>query len=191
VVLLRGSRFLRASELATSPGGPSTTVSTRPGSSTTSGLWTAPEILWPTLGHAEGETPLNAFDNALVAAGIGQWNLVKVTSIAPPGAQVVDVPVGAAPGTLVPAVLASITSSRPGEQVTSCIGIGINREGHGMIMEHSGAGTPAEMEAIVRGMIDEALARRGLTPEETIVRSVSHTVERVGSCVAAVVLWWR
>ena len=57
--------------------------------STTEGKWSAPEILWPTVGHAEGETRLNAFDNALVAAGIGHWNLVKVTSIAPPGALVI------------------------------------------------------------------------------------------------------
>ena len=37
-----------------------------------------------TVGHAEGGTPLNAFDNALLAAGIGNINLVKVSSIIPP-----------------------------------------------------------------------------------------------------------
>ncbi len=36
-----------------------------------------------TSGSAEGTTPLNAFDNALLAAGIGNINLVKVSSILP------------------------------------------------------------------------------------------------------------
>lgn len=154
-------------------------------------LWTAPEVLWPSSGQAEGDTPLNAFDNALVAAGIGQWNLVKVTSVAPPEAAIVEGPIPIPPGSLVPAVLASVTSQTPGQQITACVGIGLSRESHGMIMEHSGVGTPAEMEATVRNMLREALDRRGLAIEEITVRSVTHTVERVGSCVAAVVLWWR
>ena len=50
---------------------------------------TAPDILWVTHGEAEGDTKLNAFDNALIAAGIGHWNLVKVTSVAPQAAVLV------------------------------------------------------------------------------------------------------
>src|SRR5206468_7432297 len=38
-----------------------------------------------TAGNAEGSTPLNAFDNALLAAGIGNINLVRISSILPPG----------------------------------------------------------------------------------------------------------
>ena len=160
------------------------------GRTTTQTHWTAPELLWPTSGHAEGETQLNAFDNALVAAGIGHWNLVKVTSIAPPRALLVEAPFEIEAGTLVPAVLASVSSSEPGRQITACIGIGQSGQGHGMIMEHSGRGSPAEMEAIVRDMLQEAMDRRGLRIDQVTVRSVTHTVERVGSCVAAVVLWW-
>ena len=33
---------------------------------------------------AEGRTPLDAFDNALLAAGIGNVNLLKISSIVPP-----------------------------------------------------------------------------------------------------------
>ena len=36
-----------------------------------------------TAGRAEGGTTLNAFDNALLAAGIGNINLIKVSSILP------------------------------------------------------------------------------------------------------------
>jgi hypothetical protein len=57
-------------------------------------------------------------------------------------------------------------------------------------MEHAGDGTPEEMEAIVRRMLDESFMRRGLELETVVVRSVSHSVESVGAAVAAVVLWW-
>ena len=36
-------------------------------------------------GASEGYTPLNAFDGALLAAGVGNTNLVKMSSIVPPG----------------------------------------------------------------------------------------------------------
>ncbi len=101
-------------------------------------------------------------------------------------------PVEIEPGTLVPAVIASTSSSHPGQQITACIGIGLSADGgHGMIMEHSGLGAPAEMEEIVRGMLQEALERRSLRAGPVNIYSVTHKVERVGSCVAAVVLWWR
>ena len=45
-----------------------------------------------TAGHAEGGTTLNAFDNALLAAGIGNINLIKVSSILPPDVPVVELP---------------------------------------------------------------------------------------------------
>jgi arginine decarboxylase len=151
---------------------------------------TAPNILWPTEGHAEGDTRLNAFDNALIMAGIGQWNLVKVTSVAPPGAKIVYQAIDIEAGSVVPAVLTSTESSQPGQVITACIGIGISPNSHGMIMEHSGPGQPEEMEVVVRKMLRESFERRSLDLETVIVRSISHTVERVGASVAAVVLWW-
>lgn len=151
-----------------------------------------PNVLWPTIGHAEGTTRLNAFDNALIQAGIGHLNLVKVTSVAPSGAAVAAEALTIEAGSVAPAILTSVESDRPGEVITACIGIGLgNGHGHGMIMEHSGPGTPDEMERTVRGMLHESFLRRDLELERVVLRSVSHTVERVGSSVAAVVLWWR
>jgi arginine decarboxylase len=151
---------------------------------------TPPNLMWLTDGHAEGETKLNAFDNALIAAGVGHWNLVKVTSVAPQAAQVTTEPILIEAGSVVPAVLSSVVSDRPGELITACIGIGLGAGSHGMLMEHAGVGAPADMEPVVRQMVEESFARRGLELETVIMRSVSHTVERVGSSVAAVVLWW-
>ena len=89
------------------------------------------------------------------------------------------------------AVLTAVQSDRPHELITACIGVGLGSSSHGMIMEHSGPGTSAQMEAIVQRMLDESFLRRGLELERVILRSVSHTVEHIGASVAAVVLWWR
>ena len=151
----------------------------------------APDLLWLTNGHAEGETRLNAFDNALIAAGIGHWNLVKVTSVAPKAATLVQGPLDIEAGSVVPAVLAACHSDRVGELITACVGIGVGANSHGMIMEHSGPGGPEHAEAVVRQMLHESFLRRGLELEQIIIRSVSHTVEQIGASVAAVVLWWR
>ncbi len=149
-----------------------------------------PNLLWTTTGHAEGETKLNAFDNALIAAGIGDWNLVKVTSVAPASARLIDLRPQAESGSVVPVVLATAQSDRPGERVTSSVAIGRGNGSHGMIMEASGPGEPEEMETVVRRMLNESFMRRGLELETVTVRSVSHTVEKIGASVAAVVLWW-
>ena len=45
-----------------------------------------------TSGRAEGPTKLNAFDNALLDAEIGDVNLIKVSSILPSGTELVPVP---------------------------------------------------------------------------------------------------
>ena len=42
-------------------------------------------------GSSEGFTPLNAFDGALLDAGVGNTNLVKMSSIVPPATREVDV----------------------------------------------------------------------------------------------------
>ncbi len=151
----------------------------------------APNVLWITQGTAEGDTKLNAFDNALVAARIGQFNLVKVTSVAPERASLCSEPLMIEAGSVVPAVLSTAQSSQPGEVITASIAIGFGKDSHGMIMEHAGPGHPEEMEPIVRRMVDESFARRGLTLEKVVVRSSTHRVERIGAAVSAVVLWWR
>lgn len=149
-----------------------------------------PNLMWAATGHAEGDTDLNAFDNALIAAGIGHWNLVKVTSVAPAAARLVEEPVDIAAGSVVPVVLASTTSAQAGDVITACIGVGLGASSHGMIMEHSGVGASPEMESTVRRMLEESFMRRGLELETVVLRTVSHTVERIGASVAALVLWW-
>ena len=92
-----------------------------------------------TAGTAEGSTPLNAFDNALLAAGIGNINLIKVSSILPPGVELVPLP-RIKPGALVPTAYAAMTSEVPGEVVAAAVGWArpIDPAKNGVIMEYQG-----------------------------------------------------
>jgi arginine decarboxylase len=149
-----------------------------------------PNAIWASAGAAEGDTELNAFDNALLAAQVGNLNLMRVSSVLPEGARLLDSPPQIVPGSLVPTVYSVQVSARPGETVAAAVGIGVAEGSHGMIYESHGHSL-SEAESTVRQMIDEGFARRGLKLKEVVVRSVEHRVERIGCAVAAVVLWWE
>ena len=142
-----------------------------------------------TAGHAEGGTALNAFDNALLAAGIGNINLIKISSILPPDVPVVDLP-KIKPGALVPTAYAAITSETPGELVAAAVGYAIPDDPakNGVIMEFHGVATRDEAEQQIRAMLDEAFRVRGETIAEMRVVAVDHRVERIGCALAAITL---
>ncbi|MCC6177179.1 MAG: arginine decarboxylase, pyruvoyl-dependent [Chloroflexi bacterium] len=151
--------------------------------------WPTPNRLWLTAGSAEGTTELNAFDNALLAAGIGNLNLIKVSSIVPEGAVFLDIPPAITPGSLVPTVLSVMHSDTAGDTICAALGIGVGRDSHGMIFEYH-ASSREVAERVVTGMVEEGFARRGLPLERVTVRVAEHRVERLGCAIAAVVLWW-
>lgn len=149
-----------------------------------------PNLIWATAGAAEGDTELNAFDNALLAAQIGNLNLIRVSSVLPECAAPSPEPLQITPGSLVPTVYSVQISARSGDTVAAAVGLGVADGSHGMIYESHGHSLP-EAEDAVRQMISEGFARRGLKLKDVIVRSAEHKVERIGCAVAAVVLWWR
>ena len=77
-----------------------------------------------TAASAEGGTSLNAFDNALLAAGIGNINLIKVSSIVPPEVSFIELP-KIKPGAVVPTAYAAMTSETPGETVAAAVGYAV------------------------------------------------------------------
>jgi arginine decarboxylase len=142
-----------------------------------------------TAGHAEGGTTLNAFDNALLAAGIGNINLLKVSSILPPEVPVVELP-KIKPGALVPTAYAAMTSETPGEIVAAAVGYAVPDDPakNGVIMEFHGVASRDEAERQIRAMLDEAFRVRGETIAEMRVVGVEHRVERIGCALAAITL---
>ncbi|MFO7265820.1 MAG: arginine decarboxylase, pyruvoyl-dependent [Limnochordales bacterium] len=140
-------------------------------------------------GAAEGPTELNAFDNALLAAGIGNLNLVRVSSILPPNCQLVE-KLSIAPGSLTPTAYGAITSDKPGERIAAAVGIGFSEDTYGVIMEWSGRATAEEAEAMIRKMVEAAFAQRNLPLKKVMVKSAEHVVEKCGCAFAAVALWY-
>lgn len=143
-------------------------------------------------GASEGFSSLNAFDGALLRAGIGDTNLVKMSSIVPPLCKLIS-PVPLPPGSLVPTAYASITSDVSGETISSAVAVALPKESHypGLIMEYSARGTKAEIEERVRRMALEGMKLREREIKELKSIAVEHKVQKVGATLAAVVLWDR
>lgn len=141
-------------------------------------------------GTGEGATELNAFDAALRDAGVGDLNLVKVSSILPPGARR-EPSCSLPPGALAPTAYARISIPTPGQIISAAIAVGISADQDrcGVIMEHSATAPAAEVEARIRQMVYEGFAIRGREPAEVVVLCVEHRVQTVGACFAGAVLW--
>lgn len=152
-------------------------------------IYSVPRSYFLVSGAADAQTPLNAFDAALRDAGIEDLNLVKVSSIVPPGCQRVD-PRPIAAGTMVAAAYASITSALPGEVIAAGVAVGLPEEADraGIIMEYSARGHREEIEEIVSSMARYALEMRGLTVGDIECCAVETKVENVSAAFAGVVL---
>ena len=151
--------------------------------------WTPVTKAAGTAGNAEGRTKLNAFDNALLAAGIGNINLVRISSILPPGVQLVPLP-RIKPGAIVPTAYAAQTSEVPGEVVAAAVGWARPEDPgkNGVIMEFHDKATREEAERMIVEMLGEAFRVRGERIRDMRVFAVEHRVERTGCAVAAVTL---
>lgn len=142
-----------------------------------------------TAGSGDAERELLAFDRALLRAGIGNLNLVKVSSVLPPRCTFMErlvIP----PGSLVPVAYGAITSAETDATIAAAVAVGMVENTYGVIMEYSGYGTAEEAERIVTEMLEKALAARGLKPKKVLSRAVDHQVLKVGCALAAVVLWY-
>lgn len=142
-----------------------------------------------TAGNAEGRTTLNAFDNALLAAGIGNINLVRISSILPPGVDLVPLP-RIKPGAIVPTAYAAQTSEVPGEVIAAAVGWARPEDAgkNGVIMEFHDKATREEAERMIVQMLEEAFKVRGEHIRDMGVFAAEHRVERTGCAVAAVTL---
>lgn len=141
-------------------------------------------------GSAEGATRLNAFDHALLDAGVGNCNLLKVSSILPPGATLVP-RIQLPPGSLVPIAYGAISLDSPGEIVSAAVAVGIHNESsYGVIMEYSGRVPREKAELIIRRMVEEAFSRREIVLNKCLVQAVEHRIVKTGCAFAGVVLWY-
>lgn len=148
-----------------------------------------PKKYFITSAASEGDTQLTAFDGALLKARVGNTNLLRVSSILPPGCEYspdLIIP----PGSLLPIAYGAIISEVPGELIAAAVAVGMQAEGFGVIMEYSGHCSKSEAEAEVVRMVEEAFRIRGLELIDVKIAAVEHRVEKIGCAFAAVPLWY-
>lgn len=119
-------------------------------------------------GTGSGPSELVSFDAALVDAGVGNANLVQVSSVVPEGAEIRnDVSTSRlreiiTPGGLYPAVLSRQWSTTPGEQVYAAVAACWLDTGYGVNVEVCGANEDAEdVEARCTELLEGMAATRG------------------------------
>jgi arginine decarboxylase len=141
-------------------------------------------------GTAEGPSFLNSFDNALLAAGIGNTNLIRVSSILPPGATEIT-PQILPLGSLVPIAYTYESSDVAGEVIAAAVAVGVPKgEGDpGAIMEYHMKGTAEECEEMARNFARYALENRGYTVQRIQSAGVAARVSKLATAFAGVVLW--
>ena len=143
-------------------------------------------------GAGEGRMLLNAFDQALLAAGVGDTNLVRMSSIVPPGAterSSIVLPKGG----LIPVAYAHIDSNQQGEIISAAIALGLPEDPSeaGVIMEYEANQPLSMVEDKVRQMAEDAFTYRNRKLREIKSIGIEHIVDHCGAVFAGVVLWYE
>jgi len=143
-------------------------------------------------GLSEGFSLLNAFDGALMASGVGDTNLVRMSSILPPGCEEIKPPPVPMPqGALVPTAYASLYSDVPGEVISAAVAIGIPKDVNlaGLIMEYSARAEERVVVEQVKKMVEKGMEVRNRAIKDIMAISATYKVIAIGAVFAGVVLW--
>ncbi len=137
-------------------------------------------------GKDEGPTKLNAFDNALTHAGIGDVNLIKVSSMLAGNTQIEKLP-KLKPGAMVNCVLSEITSDNPGDEITAVVAVAIG-EKLGCVVETSGTNKDSdELIDEAKEMVRYMMEKRDAEIRELIVEYTTAKVKDIASVISSVV----
>ena len=123
-----------------------------------------PKAMFFTKGVGKDTTSLQSFEVALRDAGIAQLNLVKVSSIFPPGCKIIGKKRGMAmlePGQVTFVVLAETRTNEPNRLACAGVGLAVPASGdrYGYISEHHGYGlTEKKCADLVEDMAASMLA---------------------------------
>ncbi|MFC7019297.1 MULTISPECIES: pyruvoyl-dependent arginine decarboxylase [Haloarcula] len=142
-------------------------------------------VVW---GTAHGPTELSAYDAALAAAGVHNYNLVALSSVIPAGP---DIEVaGTAPDLGPPGealeVVQSAATAAPGERAAAGIGWARTADGPGIFYEVDGEDPDAVREEIREGLAAGRSLREWDFVEETVhVESVAPADDFASAVVLA------
>lgn len=146
-------------------------------------------------GSGTGTTELAAFDAALLDCGLGNYNLIRLSSVLPPGMKVIQqkkwTPAAHDWGHKLYVVYAFGSAVKPGAGVCAGIGWVIVDEasGAGLFVEHE-APTKKECQQLITDTLDSMLRNRGLNADELekhmVFSNAQCESDPVGVLVAAV-----
>jgi arginine decarboxylase len=143
-------------------------------------------------GAGTGRTPLSAFDAALRAAGVANFNLVRLSSVIPPGSTVARVTgrgqLRGRWGDRLYCVYADQRATVPGEEAWAGIGWRMRADGSraGLFVEHETPSRPALEAAIAASLEDLAAGRpEEFGPVHSVLASAVCTDQPVCALVVA------
>ena len=137
-------------------------------------------------GKDEGPTKLNAFDNALSNAGIGDVNLIKVSSMLAANTGICELP-KLKSGSMVNCVLSEVTSDKPGDIITAVVAVAIGKK-LGCVVETSGINRNTdELISEAEDMVKYMMEKRDVEIKEIIVEYSTTRVKNIASVVSSVI----
>lgn len=143
-------------------------------------------------GTGHGRTELNAFDGALVDAGVGNYNLLRVSSIYPPACQAANC-FDPLPGSPLTIAYGYAVVAEPGIRISAAVGMAIpeERDRPGVIMEYSQHGILDDTLSMVRAMAEEAMSLRQTTIREILTLGKEVVSNDHATAVFAGVALWK
>jgi arginine decarboxylase len=130
---------------------------------------------------------LNAFDKALVDAGIAQCNLISVSSILPCGCTRLNERPVLQPGRITHCVMAR-KDGKLGESIAAGIGYTFY-EDYGLVAESHGTMTASEMKEVLRQRLEEMAEVRNFKGGETTyeIEAMENITSEYGCVIVALV----
>lgn len=161
---------------------------------------TDPLTIRVSAGTGTGQTTLAAFDAALAAAGVSDFNLIRLSSIIPPGSRVLEVDGGdqvrGDHGDALYCVYARADTSLPGHEAWA--GIAWSRRddgsGAGLFVEHAGPSREQVSKDLTHSLEDLSTTRGGsYHPEGRRLVNITCGTQPVAAVVVASFLCtgWR
>ena len=145
----------------------------------------APDITVRT-GSGAGLTRLSAFDAALLAAGVGDLNLIPLSSVIPPGSRLTRTtePLAARHGDRLFCVLACAWADQPGETAWAGLGWARDATSRGLFVEHHSGSQASLLEQIRLSLADMSANRGGGFVDVETATASAHYLDRPACAVA-------
>ena len=140
-------------------------------------------------GAAEGRTKLNSFDNALIKAGINDYNLIKVSSILAKGTKIEKIKIinQVEKSSFVPCVLAKVYGKK-GEKISAGIGVSLSKQGIGFVAEESGKNiSKKKLLMSLNRKLKEMANKRGTKLTKNTCVLISYTCKVPSRAIAGLV----